>query len=44
MRVTTSERAESNAALVETVALAPLLDRVPAAADEAWELLGLALA
>ena len=44
LRVTTSERAESNAALVKkAIALAPLLDRKPAEADEARRLLGLAL-
>jgi uncharacterized protein (DUF849 family) len=44
LRVTADQRAPSNAALVEkAVALAPLLDRVPAGADEARRLLGLAL-
>ena len=43
LRVTASERAESNAALVEkAIALAPLLDREPAGAGEARKLLGLA--
>ncbi len=42
LRVTMDERAGSNADLVEkAVALAPLLDRAPAGADEARELLGL---
>jgi uncharacterized protein (DUF849 family) len=42
LRVTASERAESNAALVEkAMALAPLLDREPASAGEARGLLGL---
>jgi uncharacterized protein (DUF849 family) len=44
LRVTADERAPSNAALVEkAMALAPLLDREPAGADEARGLLGLAL-
>lgn len=43
LRVTAGERADSNAALVEkAIALAPLLDREPARADEARRLLGLA--
>ena len=42
LRVTASERADSNAALVEkAMALAPLLDREPASAGEARGLLGL---
>ena len=44
LRVSASERAESNAALVEkAIALAPLLDREPASAGEARKQLGLAL-
>jgi uncharacterized protein (DUF849 family) len=44
LRVTAGERADSNAALVEkAIALAPLLDREPAQADDARRLLGLAL-
>ena len=43
LRVTAGERADSNAALVEkAIALAPLLDREPAQADDARRLLGLA--
>jgi uncharacterized protein (DUF849 family) len=42
LRVTTTERASSNAALVKkAMALAPLLDREPAHAGEARKLLGL---
>jgi uncharacterized protein (DUF849 family) len=42
LRVTSDERAGSNAELVEkAMRLAPLLDRAPAAADEARALLGL---
>ncbi|MDQ5832941.1 MAG: 3-keto-5-aminohexanoate cleavage protein [Actinomycetota bacterium] len=42
LRVTASERAESNAALVEkAIALAPLLDREPAGAGETRRLLAL---
>ena len=43
LRVTAGERADSNAALVQkAIALAPLLDREPAQADDARMLLGLA--
>jgi uncharacterized protein (DUF849 family) len=43
LRVTVGERADSNAALVEkAMALAPLLDREPARAEDARRLLGLA--
>jgi uncharacterized protein (DUF849 family) len=42
LRVTSDERAGSNAELVEkAMRLAPLLDRAPAGADEARALLGL---
>jgi uncharacterized protein (DUF849 family) len=44
LRVTASERAESNAALVsKAMTLAPLLDREPASASDARRLLGLAV-
>lgn len=43
-RVTATERAESNAALVQkAMTLSPLLDREPAGPDVARRLLGLAL-
>jgi uncharacterized protein (DUF849 family) len=42
LRVSSDERAPSNAALVEkAITLAPLLDREPVGADEARRLLGL---
>jgi uncharacterized protein (DUF849 family) len=45
MRVTATKRADSNAELVDkAIALAPLLDRDPASADEARQVLGLRVA